>query len=175
MKKIPKDIIKEENILNQLIRELKIQMFLDHPNIIKLYGFFHDKDNIYLLLELGSSGQLYKVIKERERMSENSTSYTIKQVCEAVRYLHFFKIIHRDLKPENIVIQSVQFGVTQGTVKLCDFGWAVCRGTELRSTFCGTPLYVSPEILKGQLYDEKIDLWAIGILTYELLFGTIPF
>jgi serine/threonine protein kinase len=175
MKKIPKDIIKEENILNQLIRELKIQMFLDHPNIIKLYGFFHDKEAIYLLLELGSSGQLYKVIKERERMSESSTSYTIKQVCEAVRYLHFFKIIHRDLKPENIVIQSVQHEFTQGTVKLCDFGWAVCRGTELRSTFCGTPLYVSPEILKGQLYDEKIDLWAIGILTYELLFGTIPF
>ena len=129
MKKIPKDIIKEENILNQLIRELKIQMFLDHPNIIKLYGFFHDKEAIYLLLELGSSGQLYKVIKERERMSESSTSYTIKQVCEAVRYLHFFKIIHRDLKPENIVIQSVQHEFTQGTVKLCDFGWAVCRGT----------------------------------------------
>lgn len=51
-------------------------------------------------------------------------------------------------------------------MKLCDFGWAVCKGTELRSTFCGTPLYVSPEILKGQLYDEKIDVWAIGILTY---------
>jgi serine/threonine protein kinase len=74
-------------------------MYLDHPNIVKLYGFFHDKDNIYLLLELGSSGQLYKVIKDKERLSEASTSYCIKQVCEAVRYLHCYKIIHRDLKP----------------------------------------------------------------------------
>jgi aurora kinase len=99
LKKIPKEIIKEENILNQLTRELKIQMFLDHPNIIKLYSFFHDEDNIYLLLELGSSGQLYKVIKEKERMTEASTSYTIKQVCEAIRSLHYYNIIHRDLKP----------------------------------------------------------------------------
>lgn len=60
-------------------------------------------------------------------------------------------------------------------MKLCDFGWAVCKGTELRSTFCGTPLYVSPELLKGQQYDEKIDVWAVGILTYELLIGDIPF
>jgi aurora kinase len=60
-------------------------------------------------------------------------------------------------------------------MKLCDFGWAVCKGTELRSTICGTPLYISPELLKGQQYDEKIDVWAIGILTYELLVGEIPF
>jgi aurora kinase len=61
-------------------------------------------------------------------------------------------------------------------VKLCDFGWAVNKTSgELRSTFCGTPLYVSPEILKGHQYDEKIDIWSVGILTYELLVGDIPF
>ena len=60
-------------------------------------------------------------------------------------------------------------------MKICDFGWSVCRSGELRSTFCGTPLYVSPEILKGELYDEKIDIWALGILTYELLVGDTPF
>jgi aurora kinase len=62
MKTVPKAVIREENIINQFIRELKIQSCLDHPNVTKLYGFFDDKDNIYLLLELGSEGQLYRVI-----------------------------------------------------------------------------------------------------------------
>ena len=60
-------------------------------------------------------------------------------------------------------------------MKLCDFGWAVYCQDNLRSTFCGTPLYVSPEVLRGEEYDQKIDVWAIGILTYELLVGRIPF
>jgi len=175
LKIIPKEMVKEENIINQLIRELKIQSCLDHPNIIKLFGFFDDEKNVYLLLELGSSGQLYRVLKEKVKFSEEASSYIVKQICEAIRYLHTFRIIHRDIKPENIVIQHVQHSIIQGIAKMCDFGWAVCRGLELRSTFCGTPLYVSPEILKGEHYDERIDLWSIGILCYELLVGDIPF
>jgi serine/threonine protein kinase len=64
-----------------------------------------------------------------------------------------------------------------GVVKLCDFGWAVRRQgrDEMRGTFCGTPFYVSPEILKGEMYNEKIDIWSVGILAYELLVGEIPF
>jgi serine/threonine protein kinase len=65
--------------------------------------------------------------------------------------------------------------ITQGNIKLCDFGWAVNKKEELRSTFCGTPLYLSPELLQGSRYDEKVDLWAIGVLAYELFFGTSPF
>lgn len=60
-------------------------------------------------------------------------------------------------------------------VKICDFGWAVYHNLNLRSTFCGTPLYVSPEILKGENYDEKVDLWAVGILAWEMIYGDIPF
>jgi serine/threonine protein kinase len=111
-------------------------MYLDHPNIIKLYGFFHDKTNIYLLQELGSSGQLYKVIKEKERLTEASAAYTIKQVCEAIRYLHFFKIIHRDLKPENIVIQSVSLrGYCRGRLScvISDGRWLGEQNLEVHS------------------------------------------
>lgn len=60
-------------------------------------------------------------------------------------------------------------------MKICDFGWAVYNNTEMRSTFCGTPLYFSPELLSGQDYDEKVDLWAIGVLVYELVVGKSPF
>lgn len=99
IKEISKSIIVEENIVNQFVRELKIQSCLEHPNIVKLYGFFHDKTNIYLLLELGSQGQLYKVIKEKRKLSEATVSFIIRQLCEAVKYLHGLNIIHRDIKP----------------------------------------------------------------------------
>jgi serine/threonine protein kinase len=65
--------------------------------------------------------------------------------------------------------------LTKGNLKICDFGWAVHNNTEMRSTFCGTPLYFSPELLTGQVYDEKVDVWAIGVMVFELLFATTPF
>lgn len=68
------------------------------------------------------------------------------------------------MKPQNILLE-------RGLVKICDFGWAVVQNNNLRSTFCGTPLYVSPEVLKGNKYDDKIDLWAIGIMAWEMKFG----
>lgn len=89
--------------------------------------------------------------------------------------MHKNKILHRDIKPENIVLVHVKSYLTQGNIKLCDFGWAVNKKEELRNTFCGTPLYLSPELLQGARYDEKVDLWAVGVLAYELYFGTSPF
>ena len=81
--------------------------------------------------------------------------------------MHGMDIIHRDIKPENILVHH-------STVKICDFGWAV-HSHLLRRTCCGTPIYLSPEVLSSQLYDNKVDVWAVGILTYELLCKKIPF
>lgn len=83
-------------------------------------------------------------------------------------YLHRNGIAHRDIKPENVLVWD-------GMVKLCDFGWATDCRNSLRRTFCGTYDYISPEVLENKLHSIEVDIWAIGILTYELLTGTVPF
>ena len=92
-------------------------------------------------------------------------------MVDALLYLQERNVIHRDIKPENILIADLD----QLHIKLCDFGWATHTINEARTTFCGTVDYVAPELVYQEPYDDKIDLWAIGILTYELLTGQAPF
>ena len=90
-------------------------------------------------MELGCDGQLYSLMSEHKQLNEETTSFIIKNLLEAIHYMHGNKILHRDIKPENIVL-------IMGSLKMCDFGWAVNKlhSGELRNTFCGTPLYLSP-------------------------------
>ena len=153
-------------LINQLIREIKIQMFLNHPNLIKLYSFFSDQYKIYLLMELAPDGQLYQYMRDSNKFTEESTSFLMRQTLLGINYMHQNHVIHRDLKPQNIVLVHVIILIMQGIPKICDFGWSVYCPKEFRNTLCGTPLYLSPEILLGDSYNEKIDSWAIGTLTY---------
>lgn len=168
IKIINKASVEQDKIIDQVIKETKIQSFLNHSHIVKLYSVFDDPLNIYLLLELCCEGNLYDYMQSQERLTEDETREFMRDTCEAVAELHVNKIIHRDLKPENIVMCF-------GMVKICDFGWSTEIQGTMRETFCGSPLYISPELLKGELYDEKVDLWALGILGFELITGTIPF
>lgn len=103
-------------------------------------------------------------------VSTPTAASLIAQLASAVAYLHTHSIIHRDIKPENVLVAP------GGVVKLTDFGWSIHNpDNHLRNTFCGTPLYFSPEILSSQSYDETVDIWAVGVLTYELLTGSNPF
>lgn len=104
MKVQEKKKVINDNILEQFIRELKIQVFLNHPNIIDIYGFFHDETYFYTLQELGSDGQLYNLISQHKNLTEEATSFIIKNLLEAIRCMHDKKILHRDIKPENIVL-----------------------------------------------------------------------
>jgi aurora kinase len=164
----------DPDTFQQLIREVKIQSFLNHPSIVKLYHFFVDEESAYLVLEPCLGKNLYQNLKENGKMTEKVVREYIRQVCTAVEYMHKNDIIHRDLKPENILLHEVPLCLSQNSIKICDFGWAV-HSPMLRATQCGTPVYTSPEIVKKLPYDSKIDIWSIGILTYELLYGTIPF
>jgi serine/threonine protein kinase len=108
LKCIKKEHVHRENMLGQLIREVKIGSFCRHPNIITLYGIFDDSESFYLLSELGCDGQLYNKLKRVGNFSEEATAFIVRQVLEAVTYLHEHSIYHRDIKPENIVLSHVR-------------------------------------------------------------------
>lgn len=154
---------------DQITREILIQSYLTHPHIVAIYGHCHDEQNVYLLLEACLGGNLFQKLKatDGKGLSEKEVANTVKEACKALAYMHANDIIHRDIKPENILLH-------EGIVKICDLGWAV-HSPLMRNTRCGTPVYLSPEVLQCDLYDSKVDVWSIGVLTYELLFARIPF
>ncbi|KAL4474448.1 hypothetical protein ABPG72_007847 [Tetrahymena utriculariae] len=171
LKQIKKDTIKEFNLYQDILNEIKVQGILSHPNIIQLYGFFIDNDSIYLIQELALGKELFTELKSTvyKKFTENLTSFYVKQVIEALIYMHSKNVVHRDLKPENIMVHN-------GLLKICDFGYAaIVQKNKMRSTFCGTLDYVSPEMVQGKSYDFSVDVWSVGILTYELLIGHAPF
>jgi len=152
-------------------KELEIQWRLNHPNIVRLFGYFYDERSFYVVLEYCKYGNLFQMLRREKCFSENKARLVIAQVVEALNYLHDRNVIHRDIKPENILVVDQD----KMHVKLCDFGWATHTIDEQRNTFCGTVDYVAPELVSQEPYDDRIDLWAVGILTFELLTGHAPF
>jgi serine/threonine protein kinase len=109
LKRIPSlAITNDPKVLTQRIREIKIQSYLDHPNIVQLYSVFVEDGYLYLLMELCYSGNLYSNLKLEGRFSEDKIRTVIKQICYAVEYMHDNDILHRDLKPENILFHEVR-------------------------------------------------------------------
>lgn len=157
----------------QVRREIEIQSNLRHPNILKLYGHFHDSKRIFLILEYAAKGELYKHLRKERRFAEWKAAHYIAQMASALRYLHRKHVIHRDIKPENILV-----GI-HDEIKISDFGWSVHAPNSRRKTMCGTLDYLPPEMIKpgssDNYYDEKVDLWSLGVLTYEFLVGEAPF
>lgn len=105
---------------------------------------------------------------ENKRLSEEATAKYVAQIASALKYCHSRKVIHRDIKPENLLIGA------KDEVKIADFGWCV-HSNERRATICGTLDYLPPEMVSGAKHDEKVDLWSLGVLCYELLIGKPPF
>ncbi|KAL4478884.1 hypothetical protein ABPG72_009710 [Tetrahymena utriculariae] len=170
LKKIKKEVLIKYKSEDYLENEIKIQIFANHPNILKLYGFYYDEEFIYLVQEYASHGELHQELKRQpnQRFEEIKGAAYMRQVCDAFTYLHRYHIIHRDIKPENILMS---FGV----LKIADFGCSVYCPDDRRETFCGTIDYISPEIVNGEAYGQSVDIWSLGILTFELLTGKSPF
>ncbi|XP_075393809.1 aurora kinase C-like [Tenrec ecaudatus] len=169
LKVLFKSQIEKEGLEHQLRREIEIQAHLQHPNILRLYNYFHDARRVYLILEYAPRGELYKELKHRCRFDEQRTATIMEELADALIYCHEKKVIHRDIKPENLLLGL------RGEVKISDFGWSVHTPSLRRKTVCGTLDYLPPEMIKGHTYDERVDLWCIGVLCYELLVGSPPF
>ena len=155
-------------------REIEVMYKIHHPNVVKLYGHFEDNNYCYFIMEYIAKGNIFNLIPHdnKKRLNVKVVASLMKDVISAVYYLHHMKpiIIHRDIKPENVLLG-------EGLVaKLTDFGWSnYMQEDEKRKTVCGTPIYLAPEIIKEEGHDEKVDIWCIGVLLFELTTGNVPF
>ncbi|KAJ8258824.1 hypothetical protein COCON_G00178360 [Conger conger] len=171
IKSIRKEKIKDEQDLVHIRREIEIMSSLNHPHIINIYEVFENKHKIVIVMEYASRGDLYDYICEQQKLSEHEARHFFRQIVSAVHYCHRNGIVHRDLKLENILLDG------QGNVKIADFGLSnLYRGDEFLQTFCGSPLYASPEIVNGRPYKgPEVDSWSLGVLLYTLVHGAMPF
>lgn len=169
LKVLDKKQLVEAKVEHQLRREIEIQSHLRHLNILRLYGFFWDQKRVYLILEYAAQGELYRKLQKVERFSERKAAEYTLQMASALSYCHSKNVIHRDIKPENLLL-----GIN-GDIKIADFGWSVHAPSSRRKTLCGTPDYLSPEMIKGKEHNHAVDIWALGILLYEFIVGSPPF
>lgn len=154
---------------HQLRREIEIQSHLRHPNILRLFGYFHDQHRVFLILEFAAHGELFTHLRDANKFDEPRAARYAASVAHALDYCHSKHVIHRDIKPENILVSL------DGDIKIADFGWSVHAPSDRRNTFCGTVDYLPPEIVEQRTYDHTVDLWSLGVLIYEFLVGAPPF
>ena len=174
-------VIKEINLrqlsdnANLLVsKEGLILSKLNHKNIIKFFEFYHNKDTAYLMMEYAECGDLYSKIEEQKKVKkvyfkEHLILNWFIEICEGVKCIHENKIIHRDLKPKNLFLTK------NNSIKIGDFGIAKIIGNDLTKSHVGTVSYYSPEIVKGEKYNYKSDIWDLGIILYELTQLQHPF
>ncbi|PRP76173.1 hypothetical protein PROFUN_15334 [Planoprotostelium fungivorum] len=172
-------VIKRSLIKQKLLdREIEIMTSLRHPNILFCKEVYEDDESIFLILELIKGGELYDKIVDQGEYSEEESRRIVRQIVDAVEYLHQNGIAHRDLKPENILCEILP-GSTEELqlihIKVADFGLSKMFSREDLFTKCGSPIYVAPEVISSKPYDQSVDLWSIGIITYVLLTGCFPF
>lgn len=178
MKVIKRDTVNLQDDDKKFLKEIEILIKADHPNIIRIYEFFLDDVNYYVIMEFVSGGELYDTITSWKEFHEQKAAYIMKQILSAVAYLHSFNIIHRDLKPENMLVENRsknRRGEEEINIKIIDFG--TCNFIEKNSKLSlkvGSPYYIAPEVL-ARNYNEKCDIWSCGVILYVLLVGYPPF
>jgi cGMP-dependent protein kinase len=157
-----------EKLMNSLELEKSILLKVDHPFIVKLVKTLKDEKNIYYLMDYLKGKELFDVIRDIGLLNKFEAQFYIGSIMLAVQYLHERKFLFRDIKPENIIV------LENGYIKLIDFGTAKEIKDKTKSII-GTPQYMAPEVILGDLYSFEIDFWSIGICLYEFCCGALPF
>lgn len=173
IKMIDKEKVLRVGLMDQIKREISIMRLVKHPNIVQFYEVMATKTKIYFVMEYVKGGELFNKIA-KGRLEEDVARKYFQQLISAVEFCHSRGIYHRDLKPENLLLDE------SGNLKLSDFGLSAlaesARQDGLLHTTCGTPAYVSPEVISRKGYDgAKADIWSCGVILYVLLAAYLPF
>jgi calcium-dependent protein kinase len=171
-----KVLVKDDQISvseSELLKEINILKTLDHQNIIKIYEYFNNKKEIFIISELCQYGELFNKLYLEGHLKEEFVWKVMKQVLSAVSHCHSSNIIHRDIKPQNVLI----YDETEEDIdiKIIDFGNSEIFSKSLAPSCIGTVYYIAPEVVRYERYDSKCDLWSCGIMMYFLLSGEFPF
>jgi len=165
---------KHLNSDERLKREVHVMKQAKHPHVLPLEDVFEDEDNLYIVLGYVKGGELFdRIIAKEAGYSEKDARNIIKQILEAIAYLHSRNIVHRDLKPENLLCDGDDEHIH---IFVADFGFSkLLSDRQQLMTQCGSPEYMAPEIIECQPYEQGVDMWALGVITYVLLTGCFPF
>ena len=172
--KIMKKSTMDSSDLELVRTEIEILKICQHPNIIRLYNVFENADYLYIIMEYCYGGDLFSYLENRHfRLSEKRASTIIHQMATAVYYMHSFGVVHRDLKPENVLMTSTD---EDSDIRILDFGLSKILGPyEKCDEPYGTLTYCAPEIIIDEPYAKPVDLWSLGVMTYLMVSGKLPF
>ena len=155
--------------------EIEALKLCQHPNIVRLYDVMENVDYIFLIMELLNGGTLRDYMKRNNsKISESAARGIVKSIALAIEYMQKYGIVHRDLKPINILLTDAE--ESPPVVKLVDFGLAAILGpSQMCKGYAGTLDFCSPEVIIGLPYAQGADIWSLGVITYYLLYGALPF
>lgn len=158
--------------VENIITEIRMLKMLHHKNIVQMKEFQWDDRYIYIVMEYCDGGDLSRFIRKRHKLPESVCKKFMQQLAMALKFLRSHNICHLDLKPQNLLLVTGP----QLTLKIGDFGFAQFLSNEAyQSSLRGSPLYMAPEMLVKRHYDAKVDLWSVGVIAYECLFGKAPY
>lgn len=180
IKCIDKSQVEKQKMSKQLKREIAVMKKIKHPRVVRFHEVLASKTKIYLVLELLTGGELFDKLVKEKGFGEDKARHYFQQLVEGVACCHAKGIVHRDLKPENLFLDE------NGELKITDFGLsalhnngfdeATLTSSEMLHTTCGSPNYVSPEVIDSDGYDgRKADVWSLGVILYVLTTGRLPF
>ena len=171
-------LLADLDLVGAFKQECELQLTLVHPNVCALYAVYSTPKVMYMVCELVDGGDLFDGIMKAQNniLSEEFAARVIRKSCEALAFMHENGVAHRDIKPENIMLlNDAADNPNSEVVKLGDFGFAIQGENHMLQTTCGSPQYIAPEVLEQRGYNHSCDIWSLGVVAFQILYGFNPF